>query len=77
MKKINAIALFIKTYAIIRLCIGLIGCIGWYIGFSDTYTIPYLYPIFLAIGIIIVTIFVYGFGEIIQLLEDIKSNSNK
>lgn len=77
MKKINTISLFIKIYAIIQLCIGLIGCIGFYIGFSETYNIPYLYPIILSIGIIIITIFIYGFGEIIQLLEDIKSNTNK
>lgn len=69
LKKINIVANLIK---IISLLAGIIGIIYGLSMLDSWRTEELVFPIIIAS--IVVAIFIYGFGEIIQLLEDIKNN---
>lgn len=64
-KKINFIAQRIKGIAGIIITIGIIMCSS-----MEEFVVL---GVIVIVGSIITAIFIYGFGEIIQLLEDIKN----
>lgn len=64
----NKIASSIKTIGFILLLVGIFAGLG--IGASQE---SLLNGFLIIVGTIVTTIFIFGFGEIIQLLEDIKN----
>lgn len=72
-KNKNMVAVIPKVYAIVN---AIIGCIIGLSGLSDSYNEIFnmVYTIFLG-ACIVVSFGIYAFGEVVQLLQDIKDGT--
>lgn len=72
-KNKNMVAVILKVYAIVN---AIIGCIIGLSGLSDSYNEIFnmVYTIFLG-ACIVVSFGIYAFGEVVQLLQDIKDGT--
>ena len=72
-KNRNVVALILKIYAVVN---AIIGCIIGLSGLSDSYNeiISMVYTIFIG-ACIVLSFGIFAFGEVVQLLQDIKDGT--